>query len=98
MLADVEAGADRVDRHSHLAAEAGREREACRPRGGRKGPLARERLAGAETAAGPDEQAGGPLRDAEPAALPLGEGGNGEVVLALEQGRDVAVQIGVDEQ
>src|SRR5918996_469783 len=54
-LLEGEPGAQRVDRHAHLAPEPGREREACRPRLDAHEPLARERLARRDAGAEPGE-------------------------------------------
>ena len=84
-LLDPEAGAGGVDRHPHLAAEPGREREARRPCRRRERALARERLRALEAASAPDQRAGAALGDAEAAALLLGERRDREVGAVLER-------------
>ena len=71
-LLDGEAGAERVDGHAHLAAEAGREREAGRPGAYADEPLSRERLPGSDARAEPDQLPPDALGDPEAAADPLG--------------------------
>ena len=72
-LLDVEPGADGVDRHPHLAAEARREREEAARAAGESArwPESGSRASKPERAR--ISARAGPLRDPEAAALPLGE-------------------------
>ena len=97
-LFDPEARADRVDRHSHLAAEARREREAGGAGGRRERALPGERLARLVAAAEPDQLARGALGDPEASALPLAKGGNGQVGAVLDERLEVALEVGVAEE
>src|SRR4051812_19668597 len=83
LLAHLEARANRVDRHPHLAAEPRSEREARFARGRRERALTGERLAGLEAAEEPDQLTSGALRDPETAALARLERGNGQVGAVL---------------
>ena len=97
-LRDAEAGPRRVDGRADLAAEAGGEREAHRPRALRERPLAGERLLRDEAGPGPDESPGSPLRDPETAALTLGEDGDREVRVGVRERGQVAVEICVADE
>src|SRR3954462_6038973 len=97
-LFDPEAGADCVDRHTHLAAEPRREREAGGTGSRRERPLSGERLARLVAAAEPDELAPGALGDPEASALPLAKGGDRHVGAVLDERREGAVEVGVAEE
>src|SRR5205823_3833722 len=90
--------ADGIDRHPDLAAEAGRQREDGCARGRRERTLARERLTRVEAGTQRDQRARDPLDDPEAAALPLGERGDREVRVALEERQQVAREVGVAEE
>ncbi len=92
-LLDREAGPDRVDRHPHLAAEPGREREARCAGAWRERTLARERLPRLEPAAEANESPPGPLREPEPSALALGERRDRDVGTRVEQRPQLAGQV-----
>src|SRR5205814_8833110 len=93
-----EAGPDRVDRHPHLAAEAGRERKACLAGGLRQRALARERFLRTEARKSPDEGAARLLGKPESAPLALGEGGDREIAVGCRELRQVSLDVGVDEE
>ncbi len=97
-LPDVEPGAERVDRHPRLDAEAGRHREHRRPRVARQQALTGERLVHAPSAATLDERSGNALREPDPAAHPARERGDGEVAAGVGQRTQVAAQVGVAEE
>ncbi len=97
-LLDAQPGAGGVDRRAHLAAEAGGKREDGAARGGRKRALARERLARVDARQRLDQHAGRALGDAEAAALPLGERGDGQVGVGLVERPQVAGQVGVGKE
>src|SRR5438105_1092184 len=97
-FAHVEAGAEGVDRHPHLAAKAGSKREARLSRGGREGALARERLAGFETPQEPDQLLGAAPCDPQAAAVAFLERGDDEVGVFVQQRRQVSAEIGVAEE
>ena len=78
-LPKAKTGPGRVDGHAHLAAEAGRHREACGPRPDGQRALSGERLARLDPGQELDEEPGRALRDAEAAADVLGEHGDAEV-------------------
>ena len=94
-LANLQVGACSVDRHAHLAPEAGGDREALGACRGRERTLPGERLARLHTAAQLDERARNTLRDAEPAADALGKGRDQQIAVAVHERRQVAGQIGV---
>ena len=81
-LLEGEAGAQRVDGHAHLAAEARREREADGPGARAHEPLAGQRLPGADARAQPDQLPPHALGEAEAAADPPAERGHRQVGLA----------------
>ena len=97
-LAELEPGARGVDRHPHLAAEAGRDGEAGGPGRGRERPLARERLSRRDAAEHLDQVARDPLRDPESTADTFRERGHGQVATAVDEPCEVAVEIRVAEQ
>ena len=97
-LLDAQPGADGVDRHPHLAAEARREREAGRARRRRERRWPESGSRASKPVSSADERAAGALGDPEAAALPLGERGDGEVGAASSERAQVAAQVGVAEQ
>ena len=98
-LVDRQARADGVERHPDLAAEPGR-RSGSTSRAPRRTARAAPRAARAahDRVAQPEQSAGGPLRDPEPAALPLGECGHREIRLARQKWPKVARQVGVAQE
>ena len=97
-LLEGEAGAERVDRHAHLAAEAGSEREAGRAGAGTDDPLAGERLPRCGARAEANELPPHPLGDAEASADPAPESRHREVGVALDERPERPAQIGVAEE
>src|SRR6266545_4642191 len=100
-LLDRQAGADGVDRHPRLDAEAGCEREDRRARRRREVALTRERLGRLEAAAEPDQRPCDALRDPEATALPACEPRHPHALqqtVTWQEGARVAAQVGVEEQ
>src|SRR5439155_4558508 len=93
-----QAGPQSVDRHPHLAPEAGRKWE----RGGTSTlaqiPLARERLFGRPPRAEADKQAGCPLREPDTTSDSARERRDGEVGVGLREATERAAEIGVAEE
>ena len=96
-LDDLQPRPGRVDRHTRLHAEAGREREAGRAATakGTAGPRGAPRLEAGREA---NERARNALREPEAAALPAGEGGDSEVGVGAGERPQVAAQVGVAEE
>ncbi len=84
-LPDAELRVHRVGGHCRLAAEAGSEREDSVARLLGQTPLPRERLLRRIARLPSNQAAGGLLRDPEAATLLLGEGGDRQVAVAVEQ-------------
>ena len=78
--------ARRVNRHAHLAAEAGRDGKALRAGGSGDGSLARQRLAHVDPSQHADQLSSDEFGDAEAAADPFGENGDVQIGVAVEQG------------
>ena len=97
-LPNVEPGPERVDRHPRLDPEARRHREDLGAGGGRQEALAGERFAHAPSASTLDQRACDPLRDPDAAAYPAGECGDRDVAAGIDQGTEVAAEVGVAEE
>ena len=97
-LVHAQAGARGVDRHPHLTAEPCGDREACGTRGGREGSLPRERLTRLDPAKQLDQIVCHPFCEPETSADPLGEGGDAQVRLPVEQRLELPGQVGVTQQ
>ncbi len=97
-LADVEAGAYRVDRHAQLAPEAARERETGSSRSRAEIALPGERLGCFEATAKADQPPRGLLRQPEASADALGERGDREIGVGGDERAEIALEISVAEE
>ena len=97
-LLDPETRARRIDRHPHLAAEAGRERKRRGANAGGERALTGERLALLDPRAQADDRARSSLRDAESPTLPLLERGDDEIAAAVEERDEVPFELRVAEE
>jgi len=97
-LADAQSRPRGVDRHPHLAAEAGRNREARRPCRSRERALSRKRLAHLDAAERADQTPGHMLRQTEASPHSFSKSGDGQIAPQIQQCSEVAGEIGVTEQ
>jgi hypothetical protein len=97
-LEDAQARARGVDRHSHLAAEPGCNREARGPRSPRDRALPGERLAHFEPAQQLDQSTAHALRETEASANSFREYGDVQIAALLKEGFELAREIGVAQQ